>query len=223
LNTLEVNSLVVRYNHKMVLNNLSFFVPKNTFIAIVGNNGVGKTSLFKAIQNKIAYNGNIAINGKLSVLKQNNQITFPIEVAELVVMGNYSNKAFLENYNQSDYELAKKSMQKTGIESLYNADFQNLSGGEKQLVWLSQLLLQNADIYLLDEPTQSLDLKNKKKVFDVIKNEFINTGKTVLCITHDLYNLLEIDGYLLNLSEKEPSLKKISKEAIDEAIGILYQ
>jgi iron complex transport system ATP-binding protein len=129
----------------------------------------------------------------------------------------------LENFNTCDYQTAHKALDKTGMGTFVKSDYQELSGGEKQLVWLSQLLLQNSDIYLLDEPTQSLDLKNKKRVFGVIENEFIKKGKTVLCITHDLHYLYNMDGYLLNLSDKKPQLEKITKLSIDKAIEVLYQ
>lgn len=221
MSVVEVNSLVVKYGSKTVFNNLSFLIPSPCLVAIVGNNGAGKSSLLKAITNKIDFGGSVKLNGSYSILKQHNHLSFPIPVAELVVMGLYKKKKFLDTFSKTDYNIAEKVIDKIGLKHLFYEDYQTLSGGEKQLIWLSQLMLQDADIYLLDEPTQSLDLRNKKLVFDIIWNEFVLQNKTVICITHDLYNLLPYHGYFINLSEENPSLKEINIENIQNTINEL--
>lgn len=190
-------------------------------MAVIGNNGAGKTSFFKSLTTKIPYSGSVSVNGSVSILNQHNYIAFPILVTDLVLMARYREKKFFENYNQADYEAVRSVLERVGIAHLANKDFQLLSGGEKQLVWLAQLILQNASVYLLDEPTQYLDIKNKYLILEIIKNEFLKKGKTVFCITHDIFLLNGMEGFLLNLSESAPSLVPISETEITKSIASL--
>lgn len=138
-------------------------------------------------------------------------------------MGKFKEKKLFDNYNREDYKTAEIIFNQLGIASLFHTNVQELSGGEQQLIWLTQLLLQNREILLLDEPTQYLDVRNKKIVFDLLKHQVTVEHKTVLCITHDLLNLYSMEGYLLNLSSPKPSLEAISKEAIDRNLALLEQ
>jgi iron complex transport system ATP-binding protein len=123
----------------------------------------------------------------------------------------------LSAYTPVDYALADAALARVGMVHLAARDFTQLSGGEQQLVWLAQLSLQDAQIYLLDEPTQQLDVYYRRQVFSLIHGWATQEGKTVLCSTHDLDNLPELTGYLLNLSEPEPQLRAISRATVQEA------
>jgi len=225
----EVKNLVAGYGERTLIRNLSFFIPKPAFVAIIGHNGAGKTTLFKAFQQKVAYQGQVQLHGKalqhlpnpagsglLSYLPQKNIVTFPIKVHDLVVMGLFRKKRFFENYDAADYALAARTLAQLELSHLIDHDFTTLSGGEQQLVWLAQLMLQDARISLLDEPTQQLDVYYKNRVFQLLQDWVTLKQKTVLCITHDLHNLLPLQGYLLNLSKPNPTLEPISPETVQE-------
>ncbi|TXK52808.1 ABC transporter ATP-binding protein [Pontibacter qinzhouensis] len=224
---IEVKNLVAGYEQRVLLRNLSFSVPAPAFIAIIGHNGVGKSTLFKAFQQKIPYQGHILIQnqdlrhiakptatGILGYLPQKNIVSFPIKVHELVVMGLFRKKKFLENYDATDYAQAAQVVAQLQLSDLLDHDFTTLSGGEQQLIWLAQLMLQDAHICLLDEPSQQLDVYYKKQVYSLLQDWVLQHQKTVLCITHDLHNLLPLKGYLLNLSKPAPSLEVISPEVV---------
>ena len=102
-------------------------------------------------------------------------------------------------------------------------DFTQLSGGEQQLVWLAQLSLQDAQVYLLDEPTQQLDVYYRRQVFNLMHDWVTEEGKTVLCSTHDRDNLPALTGYLLNLSEPNPQLRPLSPATVQAAREWLEQ
>lgn len=223
----EAKNLVAGYGQRVLIRNLSFSVPAPAFVAIIGHNGAGKTTLFRAFQQKIDYQGQLLVlgqdlkqlhrpaeQGTLSYLPQKNTVTFPIKVHDLVVMGLFRKKRFFENYNAADYALAAQTLEQLQLSHLINHDFTTLSGGEQQLVWLAQLMLQDARISLLDEPTQQLDVYYKNKVFQLLQLWVLQHNKTVLCITHDLQNLPPLQGYLLNLSKPEPILEVISAETV---------
>lgn len=228
-NIVEVKNLVAGYESRTLIRNLSFSIPTPTFVAIIGHNGAGKTTFFKTFQQKVAYKGHLLIQGQdlknlphvtkqgvLSYLPQRNTVSFSIKVLDLVVMGLFRKKHFFEHYTSQDYETAANVLAQLQLTHLQDHDFTTLSGGEQQLVWLAQLMLQDASINLLDEPTQQLDVYYKNKVFQLLQGWVKENNKTVFCITHDLHNLIAMEGYLINLSRPEPILEVISRESVLE-------
>lgn len=226
-NIVEVKNLVAGYEARPLIRNLSFSIPAPAFIAIIGHNGAGKTTFFKTFQQKVAYKGELLVQGHdlktlphatkqgiLSYLPQRNTVSFSIKVIDLVVMGLFRKKRFFEHYTSPDYDTAANVLAQLQLTHLQDHDFTTLSGGEQQLVWLAQLMLQDATINLLDEPTQQLDVYYKNKVFKLLQSWVNDTYKTVLCITHDLHNLIPMEGYLINLSKPEPELEVISRETV---------
>lgn len=230
----KISNLVADYGTRSLIRNLSFIINSPAFIAIVGHNGSGKTTFFKAITQQIPYQGDIFINdiklnkdrnpaaeGLIAVLAQKNMVGFAIPVKELVVMGRFRLKRFFQPYSNADYESTERILQQLQMEHLGNRNFQELSGGEQQMVWLAQMMVQDAQLCLLDEPTQQLDLYNKKKVFDLMTSWVQELKKTVLCITHDLHYLFNREGFLLNLSMPDPRLEPIDKTSIQKHIDYL--
>lgn len=233
---LEIKNLVAGYEQRVLIRNLFFYVSAPAFVAIVGHNGTGKSTFFKALTRTLPYQGQILINGRdlqeysnpagaglLSYLPQKNTVGFPIRVRDLVVMGLFRHKRFFQVYSEADYEAVNHLLAKLEIEHLLNREFTELSGGEQQLVWLAQLMLQDADICLLDEPTQQLDIYHKKRVFNLLDRWIAEKNKIVLCITHDIANLHGHTGYLLNLSKPQPALETLSGESIRENIFFLEE
>jgi iron complex transport system ATP-binding protein len=230
----EVTDLVADYGKKALIRNLSFIITNPAFVAIIGHNGCGKTTLFKTFTQQIPYQGSIHINnhllaggenpaekGLLALLAQKNTVGFTITVKELVVMGRFRLKRFFQPYDATDYKVAAHILQSLNMAHLAEANFLELSGGEQQMVWLAQLMVQNTPVYLLDEPTQHLDLYNKKRVFNLMMDWVRQSQKTVFCITHDLYNLYQMEGFILNLSTTHPTLEPINPASIQKHISLL--
>ena len=137
------------------------------------------------------------------------------------MMGRFRFKNFFSEYNQEDRAIAAEAMKSLEICHLEEKDFLSLSGGEQQLVWLAQLCVQDTDIALLDEPTQQLDLYNKKRMFDEMAKWVKEKKKLVMCITHDIQNLYDMDGFFINFSEESPALRKINFQNLDQHLKIL--
>ncbi|WP_317196894.1 ABC transporter ATP-binding protein [Hymenobacter properus] len=220
----------------MLVRNLFLCLPGPAFVAVVGHNGSGKTTLFRVLTGQLPYQGSVQLLGQevrsirraasaglLGYLPQRGSIDFAISVRELVVMGRYRHQGLLSTYAPADYALADAALACVGMAHLAKRDFTQLSGGEQQLVWLAQLSLQDAQLYLLDEPTQQLDVYYRRQVFNLLHDWATTQGKTVLCSTHDLDNLPELTGFLLNLSEPEPQLRPISAASVREARHWLEQ
>ena len=220
---LSLKNLQISVAQKVLIQNLSIEINKPVFVAIIGHNGSGKTSLFKALSNLLPYKGEIFLSSTPALLAQKNTIHFEIPARELAVMGKFKEKKFFEQYTKEDFSTTESVFEKLGISHLSTTNILELSGGEQQLVWLAQVLLQNKDILLLDEPTQYLDVQNKKRVFQLLENLVLTDSKTILCITHDLLNLYSMKGFLLNLSAANPTLEIISKENIDRNLELLQR
>ena len=224
---LSIQNLIAGYGQRVLLRNLCFTVPGPAFVAVIGHNGCGKTTLFRALTGRLPYQGHIALQGQdlrslrrpaatglLAHLPQRASVEFSIPVRELVVMGRFRHHRFLGAYSAHDYAQADAALAQVGATHLAHQDFTLLSGGEQQLVWLAQLSLQDAHLYLLDEPTQQLDVYYRRRVFSLLHSWVQEQQKTILCITHDLDNLAELPGYLLNLSRPAPTLLPLSAAAV---------
>lgn len=234
--SVEVNHLVAGYGNKTLIRNLSFNIPEPSFIAVIGHNGSGKTTFFKALTRQLSFKGTIRIHnqpiksggsqantGLSALLAQKNAVGFSIPVKELIVMGRFRFKRFFQPYDTTDYQAVTDILQALDIEHLSEKDFLELSGGEQQMVWLAQLMAQDTKVYLLDEPTQHLDVYNKKRVFKLITKWVQEYKKTVFCITHDLHYLYGMEGYLLNLSAPTPELERIFPLTLDKNIKLLEE
>lgn len=163
-----------------------------------------------------------ATDGHLAYLPQSTTVGFLIRVRELVVMGHYRHHGLLSAYSPTDYQLADAALARVGGAHLAGQDFTLLSGGEQQLVWLAQLSLQQAPLYLPDEPTQQLDVYYRRRVFDLLVGWVQEQHRTVPYITHDLDNLLAITGgYLLNLSQPAPALEPLTPATVRAARAFL--
>ncbi|WP_457066071.1 ABC transporter ATP-binding protein [Hymenobacter sp. UYAg731] len=220
----------------MLVRNLFLCLPAPAFVAVVGHNGSGKTTLFRVLTGQLPYEGSAQLHGHevrdlrraataglLGYLPQRGSLDFAIAVRELVVMGRYRHHGLLSAYAPADYSLADAALARVGMAHLAARNFMQLSGGEQQLVWLAQLSLQDAQVYLLDEPTQQLDVYYRRQVFSLVHDWVTQQGKTVLCSTHDLDNLPALTGFLLNLSEPQPQLRPISEATVREARTWLEQ
>ena len=228
--SLLIEDLVAGYPGRVLVRNLFLRLPAPAFVAIVGHNGSGKTTLFRVLTGQLPYQGSVQLQGQevrglrraaaaglLGYLPQRGSVGFAIAVRELVVMGRYRHHGLFSAYAPADYALTDAALARLGIGHLALRDFTELSGGEQQLVWLAQLSLQDAAVYLLDEPTQQLDVYYRSQVFGAMHEWATEQGKTVLCSTHDLDNLPALTGYLLNLSEPEPQLRPISTTTVQQA------
>lgn len=231
---LEVEKLNLGYGARELIKNLSFRLAEPSFVAVLGHNGCGKSTFFKSLIKAHPYEGKILMLGQdlqsispkflsshITMLEQKNSVNFNIPVEELVVMGKFSKKTLFENYTEEDYNEVQGNLERLNIGTYSKKNFIELSGGEQQLVWLAQAMLQDVEIYLFDEPTQQLDVYNRKKIFDLLLNIVEEKNKTVFCVTHDVNNLFGMRGYVLNLSTESPALEPITEESVKRNIAML--
>lgn len=227
--SLLIENVIVGYPNRVLLRDFSLALPAApTFVAVLGHNGAGKTTLFRVLTGQLPYQGSVRLGGpeelrtlrgptlarRLGYLPQRGTLDFGLAVRELVVMGRYRHHGLLSSYGPSDYARAEAALAAVGASHLASQDFRQLSGGEQQLVWLAQLSLQDAPLYLLDEPTQQLDVYHRRRIFALLSDWVTLEGRTILCSTHDLDSLATMPGFLLNLSRPAPQLLPISAATV---------
>ena len=226
---LTINHLIAGYAGKVLLRDFSLALPAApSFVAVLGHNGAGKTTLMRVLTGQLPYQGSVRLGGpeelrtlrgpvlarRLGYLPQRGSLDFGLSVRELVVMGRYRHHGLFSPYKTDDYARADAALAQVGAAHLAGQDFRQLSGGEQQLVWLAQLSLQAAPLYLLDEPTQQLDVYHRQRIFSLLSTWVAAEKRTVLCSTHDLDSLPALPGFLLNLSRPRPQLLPISAATV---------
>ena len=224
---LEVNQLSADYGSGAVIRTVFLRLDRPAFLAVTGHNGSGKTTLFKALTGILPFTGRAAVNGislqapesvntpaLIAGLPQKSAVSFSVSVLELVVTGRFRQKKLFENYSPADYAAARKALADLNIARLADSDFTRLSGGQQQLVWLAQLELQDAPVLFLDEPTQHLDLYNRRLIFEQMQR-WVKQGKAVICITHDIPYLEKTEGYLLHLENGTGTAEPISPALLE--------
>lgn len=192
---IDVDKIDLTVEETLILKDVSFTVDAGDYIAIVGANGSGKTSLVKAILGlrtpqfgSIWIESSIIKNKKISYISQ--QVStqaknFPITVFEVVQMGLYAEKKSMKFYNKEDNKRVHEMLKSLNIEHLANQQITSLSGGERQRALLGRSLISHPDVIILDEPTSALDPEFRSSFYELI--DTINQqGVTILIITHDL-------------------------------------
>lgn len=198
---LSVQQVSGGYTSETVLEDISFEVEKGELFGILGPNGSGKTTLLKMLSGILPIQkGEILINGKrlqqykakqlakiIAVLSQHSSQSFSYTVKETVSLGRYAHqKGLFQSWGPADEEVVQRVMKQIGVSKFQNKNIQELSGGEKQRVFLAQALAQEPEILLLDEPTNHLDLSYQKELLDFLKQWTSENRLSVISIFHDL-------------------------------------
>ncbi len=207
---LEVNDLTVAYDDKPVLWDIDLSVPAGVLMAIVGPNGAGESTLIKAVLGlKKPVAGTARIFGRrvqeqrklIGYVPQRSSVDwdFPTSVGDAVMMGAYGQMGWVRRPNQQHRLLTLESLEKVGMSELAERQIRETSGGQQQRVFLARALIQNADIYFMDEPFQGVDATTEKAIVDVMRN-LQSEGKTVVVVHHDLQTVQEYFDWLTLLN-----------------------
>lgn len=195
---LKVNNLTFSYNNFETISDINFSVKKGELTCLLGANGSGKTTILKCL-NKILKpdKGRVMIEGVditaltpreiahyISMVPQEHRVVFAYPVIEVVVMGYTPYLSFGRMPGRDVYIKAEKILKELGINHLKDIKYNELSGGERQLVLIARALLQNTPLLILDEPTAHLDFKNQFILMKKIK-ELTGYGKSVITALHD--------------------------------------
>ncbi|MFQ3547548.1 MAG: ABC transporter ATP-binding protein [Termitinemataceae bacterium] len=201
---LEVRNLSFSYGNnrsnesKKVLNQLSWMVTKGELVAVVGPNGVGKSTLFKCILQILrTYEGEILLNGtsmrgmrefeisrSLAYIPQTHVPVYGLSVLDVVLMGACRKSSIFANPDGTDAERAMLVLERLGLESFARRNYGELSGGERQLVLIARSLAQGARILIMDEPAAHLDYGNQVRIMEYLWS-LSSEGYSIIFSTHN--------------------------------------
>lgn len=193
----EIKNISFSYDGEEIFSNISFSIDKGDVLCILGPNGTGKTTLIKCLNGLHEINsGEILINGEnikklsfkeiskhIGYIPQSHVPSFPFKVLDVVVMGRAPYLNLTDSPKKEDIEIALNSLKTLGIDHLKDKEYTNLSGGERQLVFLARILCQQPDILILDEPTSHLDFGNQIKLLEIIDN-LAKSGLSIIMSSH---------------------------------------
>ncbi len=196
----EVNNVSFAYESETVLEQVTLAVEERDFLAIIGPNGGGKSTLLKLMLGLLKPDtGTIEVYGKvpskslslIGYVPQNTNVNtdFPIKVIEVVLMGHVGGKRPLWGYGKDEAACAMGALREVGMEAYADRKIGDLSGGQRQRVMIARALCAHPRILLLDEPTASIDTKGQKEIYELLKK--LNNTMTIIVVSHDISVILE--------------------------------
>ena len=203
---IKVEDLTVAYEDKPVLWDIELEVKKGVLMAVVGPNGAGKSTLIKTMLDLIKpITGEVRFYGekyskvrdKIAYVPQRGSVDwdFPTTVFDVVEMGRYGKVGWLKRVGKIDKEKTREAIKMVEMEEFSDRQISQLSGGQQQRVFLARALVQEADIYFMDEPFQGVDNKTEKSIIKILK-KLRDENKTVIVVHHDLQTVKEYFDYV---------------------------
>ena len=194
MSIIKVEDLTVAYEDKPVLWDIELEVKKGVLMAVVGPNGAGKSTLIKTMLDLIKpITGEVRFYGekyskvrdRIAYVPQRGSVDwdFPTTVFDVVEMGRYGKVGWLKRVGKIDKEKTREAIKMVEMEEFSDRQISQLSGGQQQRVFLARALVQEADIYFMDEPFQGVDNKTEKSIIKILK-KLRDENKTVIVVHH---------------------------------------
>ncbi len=218
---LEVKSLNKKYGDKVIHKDLNLSVSKGEFVAIIGNNGCGKTTLFNQIVGLVkSDSGTILANERVSLLHQNFSVQLPLSAKEYIIA---NLKIFGKNWDNS----IEQMINEFNMREFIDVNINKLSGGERQKLNLLTSLINDPEILLLDEFTTGLDIESLVEIIDFVKEKFKKENKTIVLISHQPEEIKRIADKIMLMKDgsilDEWSIDKINEEYGDNLTSFIYE
>lgn len=226
---IEVCDVSFSYNREPALSKVSFEIAEKEFLAIIGPNGGGKSTLVKLLLGLLVPDkGRIRIHGRspgkmagtFGYVPQNVNINvhFPISVMDVILMGRLRHRGRF-GINREDRRKAVETMALIGITGLGDRKIQDLSAGQRERVFIARALAADPEILILDEPTASVDTAGKTELYALLKD--LNRTKTIIVVSHDL---MIVSGYVKSVACVNQTLHyHPSNEITDSMLRMGYQ
>ena len=226
MNAIEIKNLTVAYGENIALENFNLDIEVGSLMALVGPNGAGKSTLIKTILKFLKQiTGEIKINGKtLAYVPQRNSVDwdFPTTLFDVVEMGCYGRVGLFKRVNKEEKKKVLKAIEQIDMSEFKDRQISELSGGQQQRAFIARALVQEADIYLMDEPFQGVDSTTEKSIVDILK-KLKSEGKTLLVVHHDLQTVPTYFESVTFINKTVIASGKVKEAFTQENIEMTYR
>ena len=209
---IEIHGLSVHFEDRPALTDINLALHPGEIVALVGPNGAGKSTLMRVLAGILApSHGQVLIDGAdvsgpdpcIIYVPQRSAVdwSFPIDVIGVVLLARRAARSRLLPYSQADRRAALDALQKVDMDEYAPVQISRLSGGQQQRVFLARALVQDGDVYLLDEPFAGVDIPTQEIVVGVLQNLAAH-GKTIVYATHDLHQAFRSSDRVILLNRR---------------------
>lgn len=231
-NTIDVNHLTVCYDRNPAVWEADLAVPEGSMTGIIGPNGAGKSTFIKAILGLVpAASGSVQFFGqpynqvrqRIAYVPQRESVDwdYPISAREVVAMGLYREMGLFRRVGKAQRIKADEALDRVGMLEHAEARIGALSGGQQQRVFLARSIVQNADLYVMDEPFAGIDATTEKVILDLMKDLQAN-GATLVCVHHDLPTVADYFDHLALLNLRVVASGKTAEVFTKETLTQCY-
>ena len=226
MNAIEIKNLTVAYGENIALEDLNLNIEIGSLMALVGPNGAGKSTLIKTILKFLKQiTGEIKINAKtLAYVPQRNSVDwdFPTTLFDVVEMGCYGRVGLFKRVSKEEKQKVLKAIEQVGMLEFKDRQISELSGGQQQRAFIARALVQEADIYLMDEPFQGVDSTTEKSIVEILK-QLKAEGKTIIVVHHDLQTVPAYFESVALINKAVIVSGKVSEVFTSENIDVTYR
>jgi iron complex transport system ATP-binding protein len=227
------------FGRTKILNSITLKAKEGTLIGIIGPNGSGKTTLLKTLSKVLTpSNGSIYLDGRdtselsqrdvakdMAVVPQDTNVNFDFTAFEIVLMGRTPYLGRLGREKEVDRKISEEAMRLTKTAELRDRSILTLSGGERQKVIIAKALAQEPKVFLLDEPTANLDIRNQIEILDLIKDAVRQKNITAMMAIHDINLAARYCDEMILLKEGSifasgPPRSVITNRNVKEVFGV---
>lgn len=218
MTALALRGVCAGYRGRPVLRGVDVTVPAGSWLAVIGANGTGKSTLLKVLAGLVRHSGEILIGGRdiatlsdrsrarsIAYAPQNPVLPEGLPVTDYVLLGRTPHLGALARESRADVDVASEALRRMDLLELAGRTLRTLSGGERQRAVLARVLAQQANVLLLDEPTTGLDIGHAQALLELIDRLRVEDGTTVISSLHDLTLAAQYADQLLLLDSGRPA------------------
>lgn len=228
---LWTEDITIKYDDRVISQNLSVKIPGGSFTVIVGPNACGKSTLLRTLSKLIKPSaGQVLLDGKaittykskevariLGLLPQSSTAPDGITVANLVAHGRYPHQSFIKQWTEEDETAVLSAMQLTYTSELSHRFVDELSGGQRQRVWVAMVLAQQTPLLLLDEPTTYLDIAHQIELLELF-SDLNQQGRTIIAVLHDLNHAARYANHIIAMKNGQIIAQGTPHEIVTEQL-----
>ncbi len=231
---IEAEQLCVDYNGTVALYDASLKLPEGCICGLVGMNGSGKSTLFKALTGFVRPSrGRIRINGQSIGMAQRHQMVayvpqsesidsqFPVSVWDVVMMGRYGSMNLLRVPRNSDRVAVRDALERVDLLAQRSRPLGTLSGGQRKRAFLARAIAQRANVLLLDEPFNGVDVRTEKVMAQLFL-QFRKEGRTILISTHDLSHVRDFCDLVVLINKTVLAYGETSEVFTPENLALTF-